>query len=172
MSMRPERVLVFRSGRHVQVALDALRADSPSCEVTVVGTPAAATALDQLGIDAAHRITYDRTPFFRPMPFITSAAGRRALAGRFDRVCVLWNDPEGGGQANVDYTALTVSPFGFTAITADGTLIPRRSGANLRRELARAATSLAVAAVLGLCLFLPARLLAVGQAVRGRRLSP
>jgi hypothetical protein len=172
MRTPPERILLFRSGRHLQVALDALRADSPSCEVTVVATPAAAAVLDQVGIDAARRITYDRTPFFRPVPFITSAAGACALAGRFDRVCVLWNDPEGAGQANVDYTALTVAPFGFTAITADGTLIPRRSGANLRRELARAAASVAVAAVLGLCLFLPARVLAVGHALRGRRGSP
>ena len=32
--------------------------------------------------------------------------------------------------------------------------------------------SLAVAAVLGLCLFLPARMLALGHALMGRRLSP
>ena len=169
MPTPPERILLFRSGRHLQVAIDALRADSPACEVTVVATPAAAPVLDQVGLATARRITYDRTPFFRPWPFITSAAGARALAGRFDRVCVLWNDPDGGGHANVDYTALTVSPFGFTAITADGTLIPRRSGANLRRELARAASSVAVAAVLGLCLFLPARVLAAGHSLLGRR---
>jgi hypothetical protein len=169
MRTPPERILLFRSGRHLQVALDALREDSPSCEVTVVAMPVAATLLDQCGIDEARRIMYDRSPFFRPVPFITSAAGVCALRGRFNRVCVLWNDPEGAGQANVDYTALTVAPFGFTAITADGTLIPRRSGANLRRELARAVSSLAVAATLGLLLFLPARVLAAGQAILGRR---
>ncbi len=172
MPTPPERILLFRSGRHLQVAIDALRADSPSCEVTVVATPAVAEVLDQLGIDDARRIIYDRTPFFRPVPFITSAAGACALAGHFDRVCVLWNDPEGAGQANVDYTALTVSPFGFTAITADGTLIPRRGGANLCRELVRAAASVAVAAVLGLCLFVPARVLAAGRSLVGRRVSP
>lgn len=172
MPTPPERILLFRSGRHLQVAIDALRAESPSCEVTVVATPAATAVLDQCGIEASQRITYDRTPFFRPIPFITSAAGVCALAGRFDRVCVLWNDPEGAGQANVDYTALTVAPFGFTAITADGTLIPRRSGANLRRELARAVASVAVAVVLGVCLFLPARVLAAGHARLGRRGRP
>jgi len=163
MRRRPERILVFRSGRHLQVALGALRAGSPDCEITVVARPEAAPALDQAGVGAGHRITYDRTPFFRPLPFITSHAGRRALAGRFDRVCVLWNDPDGAGQANVDYTALMVSPRGFTAITPDGRLQRRDGAANLRREAVRAGLSLAVAPFLGLTLFLPARLLALGR---------
>jgi hypothetical protein len=63
----------------------------------------------------------------------------------------------------VDYTALMVSPRGFTAITPDGMLHRRHSAANLRREAGRAAMSLAVAALLGLTLFLPARLLALGR---------
>lgn len=159
MSRQPERILLFRSGRHFRTALDVLRASSPDCEITVVATPAAAPVLDQNGIDAEHRILYDRTPFFYPWPFITSAAGMRALAGRFDRVCVLWNDPDGSGQVNVDHTALTVSPFGFTAIAADGSLIEHRSSSIARRELTRAAASLGVAVLLGVCLFLPARIL-------------
>ena len=167
MRRRPEHILLFRSGRHLQTAIAALRAASPACAITVVARPEAAAALDQAGIDPAHRLMYDRTPFFHPWPFITSPAGRRALAGRFDRVCVLWNGPDGAGQANVDYTALTVSPLGYTAITPDGTLVPRRTGATLRREAARAALSLAVAAFLGLTLFLPARVLGVCRA--GRR---
>jgi hypothetical protein len=159
MPRPPERILLFRSGRHLRVALDALRADAPGCEVTVVATPAAVSVFDQIGIDAGHRIIYDRTPFFRPWPFITSAAGARAIRGRFDRVCVLWNDPDGSGQANVDQTALVISPRGFTAITADGALIVHRTGPLVVREINRAVSSIGVAAVLGLCLFLPARLL-------------
>lgn len=159
MHRRPERILLFRSGRHLQTAIDALRAVSPSCEITVVARPEAAAALDQAGIDAAHRVLYDRTPFFHPWPFLTSAAGRRARGGRFDRVCVLWNGPDGAGQANVDYTALTVSPLGYTAITPDGRLLTRRTAATVRREATRAALSLAVGAFLGLTLFLPARVL-------------
>jgi len=159
MSWQPERILLFRSGRHLRTAIDALRADSPGCEVTVVATPAAASALDQNGIDADHRILYDRTAFYQPWPFITSAAGARAWAGRFDRVCVLWNDPSGAGQVNVDHTALAVSPLGFTAITADGSLIAYRTGTIVRRELARAVSSAGVAVLLGLLLFLPARLM-------------
>jgi len=159
MSARPERILLFRSGRHLQTALDALRAESPSCDITVVATPAARPALEQAGIGCSHRILYDRTPFFRPWPFITSAAGARALTGRFDRVCVLWNDPDGSGQVNVDHTALTVSPLGFTAITADGSLIGHRTGAIVKREVSRAVASMGIATLLGLCLFLPARLL-------------
>ena len=163
---RPERILVFRSGRHLQVAIAALRAAAPACEISIVARPDAAPALDQAGIDAAHRITYDRTSFFRPVPFLMSPAGRHALAGRFDRVCVLWNDPDGAGQANVDYTALTVSPLGYTAITPDGTVLTRRTAATLHREASRAALSLAVGAFLGLTLFLPARLMGWRRVVR------
>jgi hypothetical protein len=159
MSRPPERVLLFRSGRHLRVAIDALRADSPGCAITVVATPAAATILDQIGIDAAHRIIYDRSPLFRPWLFITSAAGARALTRRFDRVCVLWNDPDGCGQANVDQTALLVSPRGFTAITADGTLIVHKTWPLFVREITRAVRSIGVVVALGLCLFLPAHLL-------------
>ncbi len=159
MPSPPERILLFRSGRHLGAAIEALRLESPNCEITVVAAPAAVPVLEQQGIDASHRVLYDRTPFFRPWPFITSAAGARALAGRFDRVCVLWNDPDGEGQVNVDHTALSISPFGFTAITADGSLIEHRTAAIVRRELARAASSAGIAILLGLCLFLPARLL-------------
>ncbi len=83
-------------------------------------------------------------------------------------MCVLWNGPDGAGQANVDYTALTVSPLGFTAITPDGTLLAMRTSANLGREAARAVLSVAVAAFLGLTLFLPARVLALRRGAAGR----
>jgi hypothetical protein len=159
MRARPERILLFRSGRHLQAAVDALRADSPHCDITVVATPAAVPLLEQIGIDAAHRIVYGRTPFFRPWPFATSRAGLRAIAGRFDRVCVLWNDPDGSGQSNVDRTALTISPRGFTSITADGTLTAHRTAPLVAREIGRAAASALIAAALGLFVFVPARLL-------------
>lgn len=163
MRGRPERILLFRSGRHLRVALATLGAWSPGCEVTVVARPEASVALDEAGVDASRRILYDRTPFFQPLPFITSPAGHRALAGRFDRVCVLWNGPDGAGQANVDLTAMVVAPLGYTAITPDGALHEQRSGANLRREVVRGARSIAVAACLGLTLFLPARILALAR---------
>ena len=159
MRTRPERILLFRSARHLGAAIDALRADSPGCAIVVVATPPAVALLDRIGIDAAHRIVYDRTPFFQPWPFLTSAAGVRAVAGRFDRVCVLWNDPDGSGQANVDLTALVVSPRGFTSITADGSITAHRAGPLVARELGRAVASFGVAAALNLLLFLPARLL-------------
>jgi hypothetical protein len=158
MPAQPEQILLFRSGRHLRVAIDALQADSPGCDITVVATPEAVPVLEQAGLDRRHRIIYDRTPFFQPFSFITSAAGIRAVAGRFDRVCVLWNDPDGSGQANVDQTALLVKPTGFTAITADGRLLPRRTAPLVAREAGRAAMSMAVAAVLLVGLFLPARL--------------
>ncbi len=159
MRKPPERVLLFRSGRHLRTALDALEAASPGCQVTVVATPPAVPLLDQMGIAADRRLIYERTPFFGAWPFLTSPAGAWVRRRRFDRVCVLWNDPNGTGQANVDRTAMLVSPRGFTAITADGSLIVRRTVPLLAREASRAAASLGVAALLGACLFLPARLL-------------
>lgn len=164
----PERVVLFRSGRHLQVALDALRREWPGCDVTVVATPAAGPALDAAGIGTDHRVIYDATDFFRPWPFLTSAAWRVAAGKRFDRVCVLWNDPDGRGQTNVDYTAMTLAPAGFTAITPDGTLVPRRTGANLQRALSRAAASMAVGAVLA-ALWVPARAAACARAAFGRQ---
>lgn len=159
MPVRPDRVLLFRSGRHLGVALDAIRAASPGCDITVVATPGVLPLLEQAGLDEEHRILYDRTPFFQPLAFITSGAGVRALTGRFDRVCVLWNDPEGTGQANVDQTALLVKPSGFTAITADGTLLAHRTAPLVIRESRRAIASVALGAMLLVGLFLPARIL-------------
>jgi hypothetical protein len=159
MRTRPERILVFRSGRHLAAALDALRAGSPGCAITVVTTPAGVPAVEHAGVDAAHQIVYTRTPFFQPLAFALSAAAPRAWAGRFDRVCVLWNDPDGTGQSNVDRTALAVSPLGFTSITADGTIQAHRVMPLVAREAGRAAASIALSAALGLLLFLPARLL-------------
>lgn len=159
MPKRPERILLFRSGRHLRTALDALAVASPGCEITVVATPGAAAALDEARIPSERRLLYDRTPFFQPWPFITSATGYQAWRQRFDRVCVLWSDPDGAGHGNVDRTALLLAPSGFTAITADGRLMPHRTAPLLRREVTRAIRSLGLGALLGLTVFLPARLL-------------
>lgn len=159
MPRRPERILLFRSGRHLQTALRALAAASPACDVTVVATPGGVPALDEAGIRPDRRIIYDRTPLFEPWAFLRSRAGVQASTQRFERVCVLWTDPDGTGHANVDQTALVISPRGFTAITADGRLIDRTTGAAMRREATRALRSLGLALVLGLVVFLPARVL-------------
>lgn len=172
MRRRPERVLLFRSGRHLQTALAALAADSPGCEVTVVATSAAVSLLDQIGVDPRRRILYDRTPFFHPGPFMRSRAWLRAVGGRFDRVCVLWNDPDGSGQSNVDRTALAVHPSGFTAITADGALHALPSGPLLAREARRAVLSMGVRLALTVGVFVPARIARLAGAGSGRSASP
>lgn len=159
MPARPERILLFRSGRHLQAALTALAAESPGCDITVVATPGGSAALDEAGIAGPRRIIYDRTPFFQPWAFATSAAGRAAWRRRGDRVCVLWTDPDGSGHANVDRTALLLSPRGFTAITPDGRLVQRHTWPVVRREVSRAGRSLGLGALLTLFVFLPARLL-------------
>lgn len=157
MRERPERVLLFRSGRHLEVALEAIEAAWPGAAVTVVATPPAIAALDQAGVPADRRIIYARTPFFRPLAFLRSACYWQALRTRPDHVAVLWNGPSGTGQSNVDHTALLLSPLGFSAIAPNGAILHRRRLPLLTQELARAAASLAVSAVIGLFLYAPAR---------------
>ncbi len=157
MPLPPERILLFRSGRHLRTAMAALQTHSPGCDITVVTTAGGVASLDEAGIVGDRRLVYDRAAFFHPWAFARSPVAARAIAGRFDRVCVLWNDPAGTGQSNVDRTAMLVSPGGFTAITADGQLVVRRTWPILGRELGRAARSAALLAALGLLVFVPAR---------------
>ncbi|HWI16189.1 MAG TPA: hypothetical protein VNT81_00470 [Vicinamibacterales bacterium] len=163
MPTQPEHILLFRSGRHLGTALDRLREAYPDCDITVVTTPAAVPALEAHGIDASHRIVFDKAPFFSPWAFLTSDAGAEVRRRRFDRVCVLWHDQEGTGQSNVDRTALTVSPLRFTAITPDGTLAEQWPGAALVREAVRGVASVALGAAIVTLLFVPAR---IARAIR------
>lgn len=158
MPTPPERILLFRSGRHLGVALAALRRDSPGCDIAVVTTPAGVPALDEAGIPHDRRVIYDRAPAFQPVAFARSRAAR-VLWHRYDRVCVLWSTLDGAGHANVDRTALLVSPSGFTAVTADGQLVVRRTWPVVRREATRAVRSSALLVGLALLVFLPARAL-------------
>lgn len=164
MHARHKRILLFRSGRHLETALEALRAHSPDCAITVVTTPAGIVATEAAGIPADRQVTYTRTPFFQAWPFIRSGLWLRLARQRFDQVCVLWNDPEGVGHGNVDRTALLVSPSGFTAVTPDGRVVERRSIRVLVPEILRGITSVCLMALLGLFVFLPARALrAIGR---------
>lgn len=163
MPKPPERILLFRSGRHLGTALTRLQAGSPGCDITVVTTPAAEAVLDSFGVDASHRIIFDRAQFFSPWAFFTSQAGAEVRRRDFDRVCVLWHDQDGTGQSNVDRTALTVSPWGFTAITPDGTLHEHWPGVAVVREATRAACSIGIAAAIVALLLVPAR---IARAIR------
>lgn len=163
MRRQPERILVFRSGRHIGTALSRLQEAYPGCDVTVVTTPAAVPVLDAHGVDADHRIVFDRAPFFSPWAFFTSTAYAEVRRRDFDRVCVLWHDQDGTGQSNVDRTALTVRPFGFTAITPDGSLAGQWPGAALVREVIRGMVSIGVGAAIVALLFVPARIARAGR---------
>jgi hypothetical protein len=152
-----ERILLIRSGRHLAVACKALETLNPKCEISVLGTRGSERAIEQVGIPPERTYIYDRQPRLTPIAFVTSATGLGVI-GRFDRVAVLWNDPDGRGQGNVDRTAFAISPRGFLAITPDGSVIERSWMPVVRFELKRTATSLATALVLG-ALYLPALLL-------------
>jgi hypothetical protein len=151
-------VLLLRSGRHLQVAIAALDAYLPGCEVAVVGTPGSERAIEQAGIEASNTFIYSRRPRFTPAAFFFSTTAIATRCRGFDRVAVLWNDPDGSGQGNVDRTALTLDPRGFLAITPDGRVVERTLWPQLRHEICRTMTSVATAIMLG-ALYLPAMLI-------------
>lgn len=155
---RRERVLLFRSGRHLQVALGALQAQLPGCEIAVVGTRGAERAIEQAGVPPGLTFIYGLRDRFTPLAFFLSATAISARLWRYTRVAVLWNDPDGRGQGNVDRTALWLAPRGFLAVTPDGRVIERAFGREAGRELRRTATSVWVAGVLA-ALYVPALLM-------------
>jgi hypothetical protein len=163
--MRPERIVLLRSGRHLQVALSALQARWPGCRVAVVGTAGTERAIAQAGVAAADIFIYTLRQRFSSKAFFFSPTAVALRIWGFDRVAVLWNDPGGAGQANVDRTALWMAPRGFLAITPDGQVIDRPAGRELRRAVRRAATSLLVAPILA-ALYLPALILPARKPAR------
>ncbi len=156
MRRRPERLLLLRSGRHLAVALDVLRRAHPGCHVRVIATPGTETALAAEGIGPADSFIYDAAPTFDAWPLVASGLYFRVLARGYDRVAVLWQDPEGSDRANVDRTAMLLSPTGFEAITPDGRLFSRSASAIVGRQARIAARSVATLAVLGALLYMPA----------------
>ncbi len=165
--MLPERILLLRSGRHLRVALDSLAQFAPGCHVGVIATPGADSAVEQAGIAAEDRFIYSGTRF-TPLRFFFSTTAIAVRRWRYDRVAVLWNDPTGAGQGNVDRTALAISPRGYLAIMPDGSITHRSPWPQLRREVARTATSLATGAALAAVLYLPALVLQPFAALRAR----
>lgn len=150
-----KNIALFRSGRHLHTAVQSLRNAWPGCRLLIVSQPGTEAILDQLNIHPEDRFIYDRKKFFSPFSFAWSPAGKRLRSRSFDEVAVLWTDPEGKGHSNVDRTALLLSPAGFTAITPDGKMLRRETWSIIKRELTRAACSIAVFSLLQLFLYLP-----------------
>ena len=160
MSRNPSsRILLLRSGRHLQVAMEALRSRLPGCHIGVVGTAGSEGAIAQAGVAAEDSFIYTKGPRLQPLSFFFSATALRTRRWRYDRVAVLWNDPQGTGQGNVDRTALAMSPWGFLAIAPDGTIVERSSWRQCRTECGRLVASLGVGVALAVFLYLPAALL-------------
>ncbi len=169
---RGERILLLRSGRHLRVAMEALAARYPGCHVGVVGTTGAESAIGQAGVAPADCFIYSGRPRFEPLAFFFSMTALAVRRWRYDRVAILWNDPDGSGQGNVDRTALGLSPFGYHAITPDGTIVDRSPWPQLRRECVRLVVSAGMSAALGVLLYAPAWLLGGGARRAARRLEP
>ena len=153
-----ERILLIRSGRHLRVAIDALRAWSPGCEIGVIGTAGSEGPIATAGIPPYDAFIYTRRPRLQPISFFFSLTALRARRWGYDRIAILWNDPDGTGQGNVDRTALAMSPSGYLAITPDGTIVERSLWPQLRTECLRVVMSLGTAAILGALLYVPAAL--------------
>jgi hypothetical protein len=153
--MRPRRILLLRSGRHLRVTMDALAARFPGCRVAVVGTRGSAKAIELAGIATFDTFIYAGSRF-RPLAFFVSRTARAVRRWRYHKVAVLWNDPDGRGQGNVNRTALAMSVRGYLAITPDGSVIERALVPQLGTECLRAVLSVGVAAVIGLLLYVPA----------------
>lgn len=154
----PQRFLLLRSGRHLRVALDALRSYAPGCQIAVVGTPGSEDAIAQAAVAADDCFIYAKQPRLQPLAFFFSTTALRARRWRYDRVAILWNDPDGAGQGNVDRTALAMSLRGFLAITPDGTIVERSLWPQFHTECLRVAASIGVGAALGVLLYIPAAL--------------
>jgi hypothetical protein len=152
---RSPRILLLRSGRHLSTALAALEAFAPGCEVAVIGTPGSERSIEQTGVPPERTFIYTLRSRFTPLAFLVSRTSIAARLWRFDHVAVLWNDPGGHGQGNVDRTALVLDPRGFLAITPDGRVIRRSWVPQIRRELQRAVASVMTAIALG-ALYAPA----------------
>lgn len=152
-------ILLLRSARHLQVGIRALEAAFPGSTVSVVGQRGSEALLEQAGVAPANRFIYEDRPFFTPVAFLRSAAGRAVRKRRFIHVAVLWPDPAGTGYGNVGRTALALSPRRFLAITPDGSVIAQHSTRLLLREVRTAMTSAATLLILGVLLYAPAAVL-------------
>lgn len=153
--MRRKRILILRSGRHLRVAMEALDQRFPGCQIGVVGTSGSQAAMTQAGIAPEDGFIYPATRF-QPLAFAFSRTAFAVRRWRSDHVAILWNDPEGAGQGNVDRTACAISRRGYLAVTPDGGLIERAVLPQMWTEVVRVFASIGVAAVLGLVLYLPA----------------
>lgn len=154
-AIRPRRIVLLRSGRHLRVAMDSLDARFPGCRIGVVGTPGSQPALRQAGIADGDGFLYE-APRFQPAAFFVSRTAWAVRRWRYDQAAILWNDPDGRGQGNVDRTALAMSPRGYLAITPDGTIVERALWPQVRTEILRLLASLTVGAFLGVFLYGPA----------------
>lgn len=157
---RPDRILLIRSGRHLQVALEILQRRYPGCHVSVVATPGTAAARLQANIAPEDWIVYDAHPQFDAWPMLRSGLAGRMWTRGFDRVAVLWQDPDGSDRANVDRAAALLAPRGFDAITPDGTLVRRQPAAFVMRQFRMMLCSAVMRALLALALYVPASIVA------------
>lgn len=116
-------VLLLRSGRHLQPAVDALRAAYPGYRLAVVTQPGTELELDRAGVDPRDRIVYYGRRF-AALRFVFSRAALHVLSRWPARVAVLWNDDQGHGLANVTRTGWILGRGSIIPVTPQGALQP------------------------------------------------
>jgi hypothetical protein len=131
-----QAILLLRSGRHMPLAVAALRTTYPGSRVVVVTQPGTDGELDRAAVTVTDRIVYRRGRF-AALRFLFSSAMVRVLALRPSRVAVLWNDERGAGLSNVTRTGWLLGRGRVIAITPDGRLRPLRAAHSIQRTLAR-----------------------------------
>ncbi len=152
----PSEILVLRSGRHLNVACEALSGIYPGCRIAVVAQPGTEEMVSRAGIAEENRYVYKAGKFFTPFRFYWSETGRAVRRRTFDRVAVLWTNPSGDGFDNVNRTALLLSPRGFLAIPPDGSVVPQVPLDETRRALRMAWWSILVLSTIVVFLSVPA----------------
>src|SRR3989442_15536464 len=110
---RRNRVLLLRSGRHLQVALSALQAQIPGCEVGVVGTPGSESAIAQAGVTASNTFIYSKRPRFTPAAFFFSTTALAARCWRLDCGAGPLSGSGRSGAGQGERPALTLAPRDF-----------------------------------------------------------
>jgi hypothetical protein len=160
--MQRRRILLLRSGRHLDVAIEALVSRFPGCQIAVVGTRGSQPAIQQSGI--AETDTFiSLASRFQPLSFVVSRTALAVRRWRYDELAILWNDSKGTAERNVDRTALMMSGHGYLAITPGGTVVECSLLRQLRIECVRAVASIGVAMALGALLYAPAMLFRLGR---------
>ncbi|MEW6320997.1 MAG: hypothetical protein AB1635_07900 [Acidobacteriota bacterium] len=112
------RVAVFRSSRHLALAVVTAQSVWPGCAIAVVHQPGRALEARILGVP----IEYGATARFRVLGWVMSSARRTLRAWAPDEIVVQFQDESGAGCRELGLVALLAGRGRFHAVLPDGSL--------------------------------------------------